>query len=673
VKDDDYVSIVVDPTGNLRRKYEFRVNPHGTKADILQDTVSNRYIYDWDTRWTAEAAITDSGYVVEMEIPLDSIRHPKVKPGESASWLVILKRAYPRAVDRTFGSVFTFRKDSPHITAGSWKRVEIKPYYIFHRDEDRKSGEEFEQTEDHSKNEIGIDAKLVIDSATAVAVTINPNYTEVEADIARESINNTFTPFQPEKRDFFQDSRELYSTLMPTVYTRNIIEPDYGLDLSHVGQRSSSGGLWISDKSTKLIMPDNLGSEKVEVDGFDNHTMAFRYMSGEKGSATGLIGTVRTGTDYSNYVAGVDGLVNLGLDDKFRYQLMYSWTEYPEEFVDDLCDGDDCLAPPPDDCPLGECDYNAAVLRANPTRDLGGHGIRLAYKHDGPEGLYWFNYFDYGADFRSDLGLDKRTDYRSVNAAYGKKWYFQVREKDKGKSRIRAYLVGNHIESSDGDTIEDGVDVWGEFRGSFQTVFRLGYRIKDRAVNRIDQGSLALGDNAPLFDESYWQWYYEASPISYLTFHLDGRYGDIADPDNLVLGKMTELKPKISVVTGRMKFQASHTYRDYDLDGSRLYSENFTTIQWAYVPRDRHVVRLLLLLDKTDRDTARYLGDEVEFEKETTLQFTYLYRKSSGLSVLAGINVTREEEDGIENFTSEREAFIKFVYDFGRRFNIDDF
>ena len=67
VKDSDYVSLVVDATGNLRRKFEFRVNPHGSKADVLQNTVSNRYIYDWDTRWESEAKITTQGYVVEME------------------------------------------------------------------------------------------------------------------------------------------------------------------------------------------------------------------------------------------------------------------------------------------------------------------------------------------------------------------------------------------------------------------------------------------------------------------------------------------------------------------------------------------------------------------------------------------------------------------------------
>jgi hypothetical protein len=46
---------VIDTTGNLPREFEFRVNPHGAPADVLQSTVSNRYIYDWDTQWEAEA------------------------------------------------------------------------------------------------------------------------------------------------------------------------------------------------------------------------------------------------------------------------------------------------------------------------------------------------------------------------------------------------------------------------------------------------------------------------------------------------------------------------------------------------------------------------------------------------------------------------------------------
>jgi hypothetical protein len=644
VKDGDYVSIVIDPTGNLRRKLEFRVNPHGSISDVLQNTISDRYIYDWDTRWESAAKITPNGYVVEMEIPFDSIKHPRVEEGKIPAWLVIMKRTYPRAVDRTFGAVYIIQKENVTGLATRKKRLELIPYYIFHPDEKRDSDERFEQVKDHENHDIGGDIKLVIDSATTASATIHPNYTDVEGDIARDSINNSFTPFQPEKREFFQDGRDLYSTTMPVVYTRNIVQPEFGLNFSHVGRKISTGGMWISDESTELIMPDNLGSEKVEITDLPGDLYAARYATGEKGSSTGIIATARTGDDYSNYVAGIDGLLNLGLDDKLRYQLMYSKTDYPEDFAQDLCDGDDCLQPPPDDCLLGTCDYNSAVLRADPNRTLKGHGIKLAYKHDGPKSLYWLNYYDYAADYRADFGFDKRTDYRQVTAAYGRKWYVEPLKRDKGKSRIRAYLVGNRIESSDGEQIEDGFDVWGEFRGSFQTVFRVGYRIKERAVNRIEQNTLELGDNAPLFDESYWQWYYEVSPVNNLIMNLDGRYGDIADSENLVLGKMMELKPKITILTDKLKFQLSHTVRDYEFEGSSLYEENF---------------------DQTDRDADRFLADELSYEVEDSVELTYVFQKSAGLSILAGAKVQREDDSELnDSFTSEREVYIKFKYDF---------
>lgn len=80
VKDGDYVSIVIDPAGNLRRKFEFRVNPHGSISDVLKNTVSNRYIYDWDTRWESAAQIADKGYIVEMENPV-VVYLPKFRSG----------------------------------------------------------------------------------------------------------------------------------------------------------------------------------------------------------------------------------------------------------------------------------------------------------------------------------------------------------------------------------------------------------------------------------------------------------------------------------------------------------------------------------------------------------------------------------------------------------------
>jgi len=669
VKDDDYVSVVVDATGNLRRKFEFRVNPDGALTDVLQDQVSDRYIYDWDTRWDGAARITDTGYVVEIGIPLESVRQPLLEPGDTAKWLVMFKRAYPRAVDRTFGAVCIFQPEAGRPERSRTARLNVRGYYIFHPDEERDPDERFSQVKDHGNHDVGADLRLIVDSSTTIAATINPNYTEVESDIARESINNPFVPFQPEKRDFFQEGRDLYHTYMPVVYTRNIDKPELGLGFSRTGRKASSGAFWVSDESTNLIMPDNLGSKKVEVDT-SSQSMGARYITGWKGSALGVLGTARIGTGYSNYVGGIDGLVNLGLDDKLRFQVMYSRTSYPESFVDDLCEGDDCTGGrPPGPCAIGDCDYSPYVLRADPDVVLKGHAIRLGYKHDGPESLYWLSYLDYSPGFRADLGFEKRVDFRQVTAAYGHNWYVQPFARDEGKSRLRAYVVANHMESQAGESIEDGFDLWGEYRGSYQSVLRGGYRVKKRAVNRLDQADLSLGDNAPRFDESYAQWYGEVSPTNFVTVNFDGRYGNIADPDNIVLGDMLELEPGITLHAPRWKLRLAHTYRDFQTDGATLWTENFTTLQAVYHPVRGHMFRLLLLNDRTTRDSARFLEDEQSFEKERSVEFTYIYAQQTGLSVLAGGKLSLESNSEINGeFTSNRQIYIKLRYDFETRF-----
>lgn len=668
VKEDDYVSLVIDATGNLRRKFEFRVNPHGGKADIMQDVISNRYWYDWDAEWRAKATITDWGWTAEMAIPFDSIKQPTYPLGERPTWVVLFKRSYPRAVDRTLGAIYLFQREAVYTREDRRRSLNLIPYYIFHPDEERDRGGDFVQVDEHENHEIGADIIYNISSGTSVFATLNPNYTEVEADIARDSINNPFVPFQPEKRAFFQEGRDLYSSFMPIVYTRNIIQPEYGGGFAHTGRKVSTGAFMISDEATKLVMPDNLGSDTVELIR-PVRSSALRYAQGKKGSSYGLMATVRDGEGYENYVAGFDGLVNLGIDDKIRFQFMYASTEYPEDFADDLCEEPDCLeAPPPEDCVLGDCPVNAEVLRADPTRRLEGHGLRLSYKHDSPKSIYWLNYFDYDEDFRADFGFEQRVDYRQINAAYGRNWFVEALRRDRGLSRIRGYAVLNLIESASGEQIEDGLDFWGEFRGSFQSVLRAGYRFKERAVNRIQQDSLALGDNAPLFDESYLQWYFETAPTNNLVLNFDGRYGDLADADNLVLGRMQEFKPKITILTEKTKLSLSHTYRNFDYEGSELWQENFTTLQITYHPWDRHTFRFLVLNDETDRDAPRYVGDDPAFERERTAEFTYIYQRTKGLSILAGAKLKREDDSEGEDFTSGRQVYLKVQYNFDTDF-----
>ncbi|WP_068547852.1 DUF5916 domain-containing protein [Thalassotalea crassostreae] len=681
VKEDDYVSVVIDPTGNLRKKYEFRVNPSGSKADVLQNTVSDRYIYDWDTEWEATAKITETGYLVEMAIPIDSLKSPKAEGEERNMWALILKRSYPRKIDRTMGGIYIIYPPNPvssqriasseggEITfENATKNLEIYPYGIYHSSEKRKYQQPFEQREEIEEFDAGMDIKLTINSATTIAATVNPNFTDVEADIARDSINNQFNVFQPEKRRFFQQDMDLYSTLMSLVYTRNIIDPDLGLSVSHETKEYSTGFFWSNDEETTVIIPDNLGSDKVELDDLDSQSVAARYVTAAGGSAYGAMVTQRTAGDYKNSVVSHDGLLNLGIDDKLRYQIAFSNTEYIEEFGDDICEEDDCLDIPEDVyCELGNCGTTSEVLRASADETLEGYAAQIKYRHTAPKSFITLNYYDISEDFRGDLGYMTKADYRLINALYGRNWYFETFSGDEGKSRARLYLSATQIENQAGAKIATMYDIWAEFRGSYQTVFRPGIRTIERRVNRLNQNSLELKGNAPRFDESYIQWYFETAPVTDWTFNLDGRYGEIADADNIVLGDMAEFKPRVRYQIGDFNIDLQHTFRDYDFEDEKLYGEDFTTFTVNWRPSDDRVVRFLVKWDETERDLNRWRDpSEKSYEREVEIELTHTRYVTKNLSLLTGFKFEREKDNTIpRDFTNDRQFYLKVNYNMG--------
>jgi hypothetical protein len=673
-KEDDYVSIIIDPTGSLSKKYELRLNPDGTLSDVLQDTISDRYIYDWDGEWEGAAQRTESGYTAEFAIPAGSIRVPEKVIKEGSKGVVILKRSYPRRVDTTLATFFYFKR--PVFGEGGTTQslsgidlidpkkrlinmipgeLSLKAHYIYHMDEARDIGEgegDFEQEDDRDVHSFGLDAEYKFSTSKTLSLTLNPNFSEVEADIAKQSINQPFSIFQPEKRDFFKSVTEYYSHLIPIVYTRNIINPSVGM--SYVGDngKHSINAFAVDDRETEVIVPDNLSSDKVELLE-SSYSAAFRYRHAQHPNTWGISGTIRGNDDeYHNALLSVDGLMDLGPDDKFRYQFSYSDSIYPKNFAEDLCEDGGCTdEPPPEPCYLGDCSVNAEVLRTDYGNQLKGHGLQFRYKHDGPEGLYWAGYEQYSPDYRADMGFVRRIDIRSLNVAYGKKWYLKTLEDDDGKSRIRGYVIGKYMRSYEyDDLLERGISFWAEFRGSYQSVIRAGYRIQDRAVNRINQASLDTGDNAPLFDERYFQWYYETSPLTYLTINFDGRIGDIADADNMVLGFMLEFKPKLTYRYGPLEFIAAGTFRDFKLDGEPLYKEQFLSFTALYRSSKQFSHRLLYLDDLTQRDIERWLDkDEPAEEFERTFEYTFTYQPAETWEFLFGVKAEYEYESNIDD------------------------
>ena len=80
--------------------------------------------------------------------------------------------------------------------------------------------------------------------------TLNPDFSQIEADEAQVSMNDTFALFFDEKRAFFLDNKDYFSSPLDLVYTRNIGAPDLGAKLTGKQQQHSFAFFAANDAKT---------------------------------------------------------------------------------------------------------------------------------------------------------------------------------------------------------------------------------------------------------------------------------------------------------------------------------------------------------------------------------------------------------------------------------------
>ncbi|MBA4379017.1 MAG: hypothetical protein C0395_10280, partial [Gemmatimonas sp.] len=85
---DDAVGLLLDTFGEAAWAYEFFVNPYGIQRDLMWTSVHGEDS-GFDVVWHSAARITDTGYVVEMAIPMSALRFPVA---EIQSWRLDLWR-----------------------------------------------------------------------------------------------------------------------------------------------------------------------------------------------------------------------------------------------------------------------------------------------------------------------------------------------------------------------------------------------------------------------------------------------------------------------------------------------------------------------------------------------------------------------------------------------------
>ncbi len=229
-KGDDCFVVTFDPYYDNRSGYGFWTNALGTQTDFRINDDGRSIDVNWDTEWLSASSINDNGWTLEMAIPFKSIQF---KPG-SDTWGV----NFGRVIRSNFETVWwsgEVTEDFRISQGGKLKgitppaskgRLTLFPYATVSYENNEFTGVRHEV-----KPDAGVDVKWQMTPNITADGTINPDFATVEAD--QEQINLTrYELNYPEKRLFFQEGNEMYSTRIQTFYSRRIQDILYGAKLN---------------------------------------------------------------------------------------------------------------------------------------------------------------------------------------------------------------------------------------------------------------------------------------------------------------------------------------------------------------------------------------------------------------------------------------------------------
>lgn len=255
VNRDDQVGVYLDPFGDGRRAYIFYINALGVQQDMVT-TIDGYWSGAWDARFRSAGTHEPGSYRVEIAIPWRSLRFPK---DATRPWRARFTRRF--GASQAKAAWPPYRQDSgPMLTQFGELRgvqpkragigLELQPSVVvrtgLERDPDtdelawHKPG--FPDTVDPS---LGI--KWQLSPSVTLDATINPDFSQIEADPNFIDSNLRFPIFLSERRTFFLEGRELYDSDL--LYTRSLVSPLYGVKLSGKVKRYSLALLQALDET----------------------------------------------------------------------------------------------------------------------------------------------------------------------------------------------------------------------------------------------------------------------------------------------------------------------------------------------------------------------------------------------------------------------------------------
>jgi Domain of unknown function (DUF5916)/Carbohydrate family 9 binding domain-like len=213
----DAVAVALDPIGQQTNGFLFGVNTEGVQADALLG--GERPSFEWDNKWYAEVKKAADRWTVEMAIPFKTLRYDAsktawninfirndFKSGSYQTWTKIPQGFFGISIAHT--GTLNWDKAPPFEKSN----IALIPYASGSVSKDYQNSKNVlaRDVATEGRANSGLDAKVALSSSLNLDATINPDFSQVEAD---EQVTNLtrFNIFYPEKRTFFLENSDVFN------------------------------------------------------------------------------------------------------------------------------------------------------------------------------------------------------------------------------------------------------------------------------------------------------------------------------------------------------------------------------------------------------------------------------------------------------------------------------
>lgn len=625
---DDTVGFIVDPFNDARRAFQFRINALGVQMDAVNSDVDGSEDWSWDAIWASSGRVTEDGYIVEVAVPFSSLRFPRT-PGVQ-TWGFVATRDLPRSTRHRMRSAYTDRDRAclvcqfdkitgfAEITPG--RNLEIAPTLTTLRTDARDALESPLRTGDVDPD-AGLTVRWGIRPNVTANAAVNPDFSQVEADVAQLDVNTRFALFYPEKRPFFLEGADLFGTPLDVVFTRTIADPQWGAKITGKEGPHAFGIVAARDEVATLLFPAN---QESSVDGLaaelSNVIARYRRDVGET-STIGALVTSREGGGYHNRVAGIDGSVRFTQTDTVRFQLVASSTAYPVEI---------------------------ARRQAQPEGSFNGLAYRGRYFHAGRNWFWHIAREAIDSGFRADNGFMPRVDaYLTEGGAS----YTFLGDSTRWFNRIEAGVGFDRVTDGSGRLTDFGLDFPVAYQGPRQTVI---------TYNPAPNREFFAGRTYDNFRHNF---SFETRPTGAIAVGLDGGAGETIDFTNARAARQVRLGPYAEFKAGRhVSGTLSHSFQRLEVDEGRLFTANLTELRALWFFNQRTFVRSILQYTDVDRNAGIYLSPVPARTRRLFSQWLFSYKLNPQTLVLLGYSDNFQGERGVDLTQTSRTFFVKLGY-----------